>query len=280
MTKQRTFRMPFNVQAALSFICVTSSGWCASAQCTQQPPKGNFSVSPKHIAYYKLDSSLADIPTGSSPETPISQIVEAFNAWSAANSGSGGDGVTFMPSDASNPPSVTVLASTSQSSGTVAQVGAYNGTISSSSPAILTIYQDAVLSTTGAPAFSASSPGYSTAFLQVALHEIGHLQGLGDYPPSVVPPLSPQSSVMEPFYGTNDVGNAYQKTAPTPCDIAQAEQDSALIASGAGASGSGNTGDAGIGTAGDGAGGGGVVPCGTSCTWDDETNTLTCDLCS
>ena len=69
MKKQRLINIPSNVQTLLGFICVTGGGLSANAKCTQQPPEGTFSVPPKHVVYYQLDSSLSGIPAGSSSRT-------------------------------------------------------------------------------------------------------------------------------------------------------------------------------------------------------------------
>ncbi len=96
--------------------------------------------------------------------------------------------------------------------------------------ATITFFPNVILQQTLLAAYEASQPGYGTAYLEVALHEIAHLQGIADYTSAaMVPPPGVGTSVVTPFYGVNDTGNVYQKSGPTTCDVQQASSSSRII---------------------------------------------------
>ncbi len=255
----------------------------ANAQCNQQAPNDStttgYSVPPGATVYYQFDASTQNIPPGTGGTTPISQITAAFNAWSVANNQTGGSGTTFAPSDAAHPATVTILADqSSPSSG--ATTSALPGLIGTSNPATITFHPQAFIGGTSTSALQVAQPGYDTVYLQMALHEIGHLMGIDEYPVASVPPFGPDTSVMVPSSGVNDQGNAYPKTGPTNCDQQQATTTSSSIAAAAGSGSSG--GSSGGGGVGGGGGGGPYYYDPGTCTpdyWDPSTNTLYAGTC-
>jgi hypothetical protein len=234
------------VQIALLVLILCASQPMSSAQCTQQPPNGASSLAPGSIAYYSIDSTITSLPALSTETSPAAQIIAAFAAWTAANTQPGGDGITFVQASGTQTASVIVTADSGTSSTDATYVGETLtpiGVISAANPATITFYPNSVIPNTSTNFFQALQTGYSTAYLQAALHEIAHLQGIGDYnPESSAPPPGPNTSVVIPFLGVNDINNTYQKTGPTPCDVQQAKTSSAAIAAAAAASRSGGGG--------------------------------------
>jgi hypothetical protein len=212
-------------------IALIFCGSKLEAQCTQ-PPNGNSSLLPGTVVYYTIDASVNSLPALSSDSSPAAQINAAFAAWSAANTQTGGDGITFVQATGTQTPAVIVNANLDYTGSNVAQTLFPTGIISVSHPATISFYPNSLVPGTSTTNFyEVTQPGYNTAYLDSALHEIGHLQGIGDYnPPSSAPPPSPTSSVVSPFIGVNDQGNAYHKTSPTGCDEAQAAASSKAIA--------------------------------------------------
>ena len=201
------------------------------AQCDQQPPFGTYSVPPSTTVYYSLDqSNLQNIPPGTTPPPPITQIQAAFQAWSTSNTAAGGSGTSFQPADANHPASVFVNSDATYQGSYVAQTQVRDGVITSSNPATITFHPNAFLAGASSNAFQASQSGYNSAYLQAALHELGHVNGIGDYNlPESAPPPGPASSVVGPFRGVNDEGDKSQKTTPTDCDKQQAATSSSRI---------------------------------------------------
>lgn len=242
-------------------------------------PQITYGRSPQgSVVYYSIDSSITSLPAVSTDSSPAAQIIAAFAGWSAANAQPGGDGTTFVQATATNPATVIVNADlTYTTGGLVAQTQPQtDGVINASNLATITFHPNAVVPGTSNTAFfEALQTGYGTAYLEAALHEIGHLQGIGDYdPPTSAPAPGPDTSVVTPFIGINDIGNTYQKTAPTLCDVQQATSSSAAIAPKTSPpSPGGGTGGGGAGTS---PGGGGVVKT-VGCTednFDPDTNTV------
>lgn len=226
------------------------------AQCDQQPPDNLWSVPPNTTVYYSLDPSLQAIPPGISSPSPTQQIINAFSAWSSANISSSGNGTTFALADAGHPATVFVSSDGANGNGG-ATTSANQGLINSTNVATMIFHPYALITGTSTNAFQATAAGYNNAYMQAALHEIGHLMGLDHYtnPPSP----SPTASVMLPSIGVNDQGNTYPKTGPTDCDIQQATRVTNSIADAVGGGGGGGVGGV------DGGGGGGApVPCGFS----------------
>lgn len=174
-------------------------------------------MAPGSVVYYQFDSSAQSIPKGSGT-TPIDQVQSAFAAWSQANQQPGGAGTTFVLADATHPATVIVVAD--QSTGNAAATtSAQAGLINSANPATIVLHPDSFVTGTSNNNFSAFQNGYSSAYFQVMLHEIGHLMGIDDYAQgSSIPPPSPNRSVVAPTLGTNDQGDTAQKSAPTDCD--------------------------------------------------------------
>jgi hypothetical protein len=230
---------------ALSSICATLHG--QTSGCTAQPQTlSPFSFPPGTTVYYKLDPSLNVIPTSPSGGTsPTNQIVAALDAWSKANvpvSGVG-DGIKFVPEDPQHPATLNIAAdsSTKSSAATTTQADDSSGILGPSNPATITFHPFGLLSGTTARGLDETASGYDTVYLEVALHELGHVQGVGDYlPVSTAPPPGPNASVMRPIIGVNNAGNPFPKTGPTDCDRATATTDAiaAGISSGSGSGGS------------------------------------------
>jgi hypothetical protein len=201
-------------------------------------------LSPGSIVYYSIDSTITLLPALSTETSPAAQIIAAFAGWSAANTQPGGDGITFVQASGTQPVSVIVNADLSYTGSTAGQTFFPIGLITPANHATITFYPNAVFSGTSTTnLYQALQTGYSTVYLQAALHEIAHVQGIGDYnPESSAPPPGPNTSVVIPFLGVNDINNTYQKTGPTPCDVQQAKTSSAAIAAAAAASRSGGGG--------------------------------------
>lgn len=230
----------FPLVAVLSLFSCSMHG-----QCAQQPPNAPISVPRNAVVYYQLDASLQSIPPGPNPPPVISQIQAAFNAWSVGNSGAGGSGATFALADDSHPATITVSADFTGMGPAAAITSALSGgLITASNPATITFYPNAFISGTSFQAFQAAQPLYNSAYLVTALHELAHINGIGDYQGNA-PPKSPTSSVAEPTAGINDISDAYPKTGPTECDIEQATRSANLITIGPakGAPGGGTGGD-------------------------------------
>ena len=222
-------------------LFVTSSSAVALGQCSGEPPQGSYAVSAANTTiYYQLDSSLITISPGPSSPSVTTQIQAAFAAWSQANQ-TNGSGTTFVQTTAGQTPSVIVVASQEAVSGYESQTQV-NGSsvVAPGNPATITLYPQATLSGTNTSAFQATATGYTSAYQQVMLHEIGHVMGFADYTTAVpAPPFSSTASVMVPFSGVNDIGNLYPKSAPTSCDQQTVAAYQKAIAPGGG-SGGGN----------------------------------------
>lgn len=247
------------------------------AQCNQQPPnqpaQTGFAVPPGTTVYYAFDEkSQILIPPGTGT-TPNAQIAAAFDAWSKANNQAGGINTTFALADSTHAATVTISAD--QNTGTdSATTSASAGIISSTNPASITFHPQSWIAGTSQNAFQVTQPGYDRAYLATALHEIGHLMGIGDYADGTSPPPGPDRSVVAPTIGVNDNGDPYPKSAPTPCDQQQAATASNQIyqvyeVGGTGPPNSGINEDIGSG-----GGTGGYGLC--SEYWDPSTNTLYC----
>lgn len=176
-------------------------------------------VVPNQIVYYSVDSSLTSAAQGTGDgagASPTDQVQAAITAWNQANA-SNGTGVSFVPSTASNPPSVTFTNSTGASSppGDVAETTTNSGLITTSNPATVTFYA-------GSGYFSPSSAGYSTMYLKMALHEIGHVMGMGDIVGIANMTPAQQAALpadaMNPCVGTNDIAAENPTVVPTSCD--------------------------------------------------------------
>lgn len=204
-------------QASSDYLTLTLSALAHSlhAQCTQQPPNNLWAVPTGSVVYYSIDSSATSLPALSTATSLAAQISAAFAGWSTANAQSGGDGTTFLPATATNPATVIVNANlTYTTGGLVAQTQPEtDGVINASNTATIAFHPNAVIpGSNNTNFFQALQTGYGTAYLEAALHEIGHLQGIGDYnPPTSAPAPGPDTSVVTPFIGINDIGNTYQK---------------------------------------------------------------------
>ncbi len=206
------------------FIFLTGMQITAAAQCSSQAPNDSpataFAVPPNTTVYYAFDPSMQNVPPGAG-STPTSQVQAAFSGWSNANTSSGGTGTKFALADATHSATVTITAD--QNTGNAAATESANtGIISSANPATITFHPQSFIGGTSYNLFQVTQPGYDSAYLEVALHEIGHLMGIDDYPAGSAPPPGPDSSVMIPADGINDNQNNFQKTGPTSCDAAQA----------------------------------------------------------
>ena len=198
---------------------ITAAAQCSS-QAPNQSPATGFAVPPNTTVYYAFDPSIQNVPPGGG-SAPTSQVQAAFSGWSNANTSSGGAGTTFALADATHPATVTITAD--QSTGNAAATTSANtGIINSANPATITFHPQSFIGGTSYNFFQVTQPGYDSAYLEVALHEIGHLMGIDDYPAGSAPPPGPDSSVMIPANGINDNQNNFQKTGPTSCDAAQA----------------------------------------------------------
>lgn len=137
----------------------------------------------------------------------MQEIENAITAWNTANQQSGNN-TQFVTAGPNNPISVTFTADAANTGGS-ASTNVGRGLIDSANPAMITFHPQSTFQGGSALAFQPSATGYNTAYLQSALHEIGHLMGIGDYGnPSggnvTEPP--PGSSVMNSFYGVNNTG--------------------------------------------------------------------------
>jgi hypothetical protein len=227
--------------AVLSVLIASVQAPMVAAQCGSQPPTGPISFPPNTTVYYTIDPN-ANIPPSqqTTDPTPQAQIAAALQAWSTANSQPGGDGITFAPVTANNPATLTITTDNANSPGGPAATTTPNsGVLGPSNPATITFHTSQTNSA-GNPILDPSQPDYGTAFVQTTLHEAGHLQGIGDYLwsswvyagtqwPTSIPLPGPNTSVMIPFWGVNDINNTSPKTGPTTCDTAQATTTSQQV---------------------------------------------------
>ncbi len=214
---------------------------CSASQT--QPSPGPWSFPPGTTQYYTFDSSTSNMAANPSGTSPQMQIENAFTAWNAANQQTGNN-TTFLPADANHPATITIKADTAAVTASASTSPSTNSAIlGAANPATITFHPNAVFPNTSTQAFQPNAAGYNYAYLQSALHEIGHLMGIGDYTPQNPAPQPPNVGVMGPFSGVNDTGN--KLTAPTPCDATTAAKDSQVVAGGSG--GGGGTGGGGTG---------------------------------
>ena len=206
----------------VGLLCLAVSTCCARCQtvpCNHQPPASGSTVMAGVAVYYKFDPSFGSkVVPGISAPIAMDQVKQAFSAWSSAAPA----GTTFVLGDEHHTASVIVFGSSAASTDVAQTYSPLSGLITPRTPATITFFPQANLPGGAVSAYQATAPGYTSAYFEAALHEIGHVFGIGDYAAGTAPAPGTDTSVITPFIGVNDVGNTYQKSGPTPCDIAQA----------------------------------------------------------
>jgi hypothetical protein len=135
-------------------------------------------------------------------------LQSAIADWNAANNTSG---VAFLPADASHPATLTINnGSTNVGVGASTTITSVNLNVTNAA----TVIGINTLNSAGQPIYSPTQNGYSTIFLKVGLHEIGHTFGLTDVTGTN---QSAGQTVENQISGTNDVGNMIA-TNVTACD--------------------------------------------------------------
>ncbi len=133
------------------------------------------------------------------------QIRTAISAWNSAN-GQNGSGVSFVPSDSSNPPILHFFRDTSQAT---AGRTVPNNTMQ-------TLEGAAIFLNTSHSTFQAGASGSGDFWTKVVSHELGHTMGMDNATGS----CSEQpngGSVMNMICGQND-NSGNMAAAPSTCD--------------------------------------------------------------
>ncbi len=179
------------------------------------PVRTNKTWAQDSTVYYSL---------GSISGTEASQLQTALSDWNLALNDSN---VAFAAADASHPALLTFAnGTTSTGVGARTTITSSGGLISSASVVI----GINTLLASGQPIYSATATGYSSIFLKVGLHEIGHTFGLTDVTGTS---QTAGQTVENQISGTNDSGNM-MPTNVTTCDN-NAVNSSANYQSGGGA---------------------------------------------
>jgi len=146
--------------------------------------------------YYDINT----LPAG----TARTQAVDAFTAWNLKLEAKGIN-VEFIASDANHPPTFTVQVGSNPNGGTARTIISHQPNAGSTVSAVTTIDAN------NTNLIDADHVGYSSIFLKIMLHEIGHTLGLNDMPvPEPDENCGGQTagqSVMNGKCGVNDAGN-------------------------------------------------------------------------
>lgn len=189
----RTSRVPLCL-ASLFVLLAVADATCPPRSILQGWPRGTNPVT------VRIDPNM--------PAEQQQGIRNALAKWNSENLANG-SGVQFREDSTATTPMLTFqngnLTRTDTNTGqqwappaeTIRQAGPSNTTAS----AVVTIDPNGI-GIDGTVAYDPTQPGYDTIFEKVALHEIGHTMGLGDYPSGTVE--NPLESVMNNFRGTND----------------------------------------------------------------------------
>jgi hypothetical protein len=148
------------------------------------------------------------------PNMPSEQqqgIRNALAKWNSENQANG-SGVQFREDPTATTPMLTFQngnltrtdPNTGQQYAPPAETTRQSGPGSTTASAVITIDTNG-RGIDGTGAYDSTQAGYDTIFEKVALHEVGHTMGLGDYPAGTVE--NSQESVMNNIHGTNDSSN-------------------------------------------------------------------------
>lgn len=119
--------------------------------------------------------------------------------------------MTFASADAGHPPTFTINNGTTNTGVGSSTVLNYTGDTITSATTTIGIN---TLDANGNPIYSPTGPGWSTVFIKVGQHEMGHSMGENDVTGSN---QTPGSTVMNQIHGTNDSQN-YLPTTIKGCD--------------------------------------------------------------
>lgn len=221
---------PAACAVAVSLI-ILAPGWVASdevsqAQSSPCPTEKVLRFPPATVVYLDINSPARGTNVGT-------QINNAADKWTAANTNSNASGITFNTSTPLTqvPPSAPVLhvafeaftrdaPAVGPDTDTRARmvVNAHDGiyisdaTIFFNTRALANTYN-----LDGRPFYDPESPGYDTIYEKITLHEIGHGMGL-DHPANETAGESVMNTSAEcPNDAPNDVCN-HNPTTITPCD--------------------------------------------------------------
>ncbi|MGI8470404.1 MAG: hypothetical protein ACR2N3_18345 [Pyrinomonadaceae bacterium] len=220
--KNLIIRKPFIILNAV-FILIFIAAIPATMQ-NSCPPLGGYANWQCGVTVsYTFDSS---IPYSTEASSEMGQIRTAFDAWNAENQRSDNNSkVNFQYS----PNGVGVRLITIKNDTSIGQTRPAQSEITNADDYgalgyTISFNPNSKYGNTTTLAIDPMADGYSTVFKKMALHEIGHTMGLGDYHPAndlvAYDPCSQETkglSVMNNFCGVNDKNNNIP-LAPTQCD--------------------------------------------------------------
>lgn len=266
------------------WFCIHSNSVHAQ-NCPNLPQVGAFALPPNSTVKVYVAPSISSLPTNAGQPSPLTQMKQAFAAWQNALAGQSSQ-VTFEYTDDQSQALVTLAVNADETGTPMARTKPTAwGEISLSHPATVEFNPNAHLPQSTTTSYDPGGPLYDSVYLQVTLHEIGHLLGFADYAEQSDDP-GPGKSVMTIGRGPNDIGNFPPMQAPTSCDYVTASNYLAAVAAGnydhsgePSGSGGGSKDNPGtivppITPSDPGSGGGGGGP---ACYdyWDPDSNTLT-----
>ena len=216
MSKQanRIERFLLHFTAAISalLLCVSANAQVCLTPSTISTPSTHFR--PGTQVHYGFDSST--IPANS---VIRGQVAEAITAWNSSNGGSSCNGVTFSATAGT----ATLRFATGVVNGKAAGYFV-NRNSGSDILAATIIFNTTFQNSSGQLAYDPNThqASYTSIFTKMAMHEIGHLMGLGHYSENntIAQQVAGLASVMKDGNGVNDNLNNVP-TSVQACDLSR-----------------------------------------------------------